>query len=328
MKKPKLKKTLTWRAFRKSSLQKRHNLSEGRKMYLSVMAMFFIYLVLFLILDDVNRRLDAPFNKIDDWHLVVFGIVSMLVLSVILHKYATLMDKRISDEHVTKGAALRRQLTQNISHELKTPVTSIMGYVETILENPDIEQQKLRMFVERAYNQAYRLSSLLDDLSTLNKMDYAKEIYKTERVDIAEIVSHIGEETSLMLKKHNIMWRNCLPGTVIVNGIYALIYSIFRNLVDNAINYAGDGIAIEITAIERPDKWEFEVSDNGIGIPEEHRTRIFERFYRVDKGRSRVVGGTGLGLAIVKNAVIMHGGIISAEQNNPSGVKFVFTLRK
>ena len=111
-------------------------------------------------------------------------------------------------------------------------------------------------------------------------------------------------------------------------GDVSLIHSIFSNLTDNAISYAGDGATITLTHSDADTRWQFTFSDNGVGIPAEHLPRIFERFYRVDKGRSRKLGGTGLGLAIVKNAVQLHGGMIAAFQNPDGGVRFVFTINK
>jgi two-component system OmpR family sensor kinase/two-component system phosphate regulon sensor histidine kinase PhoR len=113
-----------------------------------------------------------------------------------------------------------------------------------------------------------------------------------------------------------------------VKGNPSLLYSIFRNLMDNAINYAGQGTAIEVSAEKQKDCWHFTFKDNGIGIPDKHLPRIFERFYRIDKGRSRDMGGTGLGLSIVKNAVVLHGGTITVSNIAPQGLRFDFTLSK
>ena len=115
---------------------------------------------------------------------------------------------------------------------------------------------------------------------------------------------------------------------IIVNGNRSLIYSIFRNLMDNAINYAGEGTTVEVNAHEAHEQWHFTFADNGMGIDDKHLTRIFERFYRVDKGRSRSLGGTGLGLAIVKNAVVLHGGTIKAQSPAGGGLRFEFSLKK
>lgn len=122
--------------------------------------------------------------------------------------------------------------------------------------------------------------------------------------------------------------HNYLPGGIIVQGNYSLLYSIFRNLMDNAINYAGQGTTVEISAEQRSDSWRFTFRDNGIGILAEHLPRIFERFYRIDKGRSRDMGGTGLGLSVVKNAVLLHGGNITVGTPDAGGLAFEFTIKK
>ena len=228
---------------------------------------------------------------------------------------------------------LKRQLTQNIAHELKTPVASIQGYLETILENPNINDTMRQQFLERSYAQSQRLTSLLQDISTLNRMDDAPEITTQEHVDIANMVANIQKETALQLQDKHMTFVNRLPADLVICGNASLVYSIFRNLTDNAIAYAGIGTTITLTAqlvqtnIEDNGKWHFCFSDNGVGVAPEHLQRLFERFYRVDKGRSRKMGGTGLGLAIVKNAVILHGGTISVHNNDGGGLCFEFTLR-
>lgn len=229
---------------------------------------------------------------------------------------------------------LKRQLTQNIAHELKTPVASIQGYLETILDNPNINDSMREQFLKRCYAQSQRLTSLLLDISTLNRMDDAPDMIGTEDVNISEIVANIQKETALQLQQKQMSFVNKLPNDVMVKGSPSLIYSVFRNLTDNAIAYAGTGTTITLTAqpIENIDeemkspKWQFTFSDNGVGVPVEHLPRLFERFYRVDKGRSRKMGGTGLGLAIVKNAVLLHGGTIRVVNNFNGGLRFDFTL--
>lgn len=229
---------------------------------------------------------------------------------------------------------LKRQLTQNIAHELKTPVASIQGYLETILDNPNINDSMREQFLKRCYAQSQRLTSLLQDISTLNRMDDAPDMIGTENVNISEIVANIQKETALQLQQKQMSFVNKLPNDVMVKGSPSLIYSVFRNLTDNAIAYAGTGTTITLTAqpIENIDeemkspKWQFTFSDNGVGVPVEHLPRLFERFYRVDKGRSRKMGGTGLGLAIVKNAVLLHGGTIRVVNNFNGGLRFDFTL--
>lgn len=223
---------------------------------------------------------------------------------------------------------LKRQLTQNIAHELKTPVASIQGYLETILDNPHIDEETKKQFLKHSYAQSQRLTSLLQDISTLNRMDDAPEIKENVEVNISEMVEDIRKETALQLEKHHMSFIINLPENIIVHGNKSLLYSVFRNLTDNAITYAGYGTTITLDAVENNKDWSFAFYYNGIGVANEHLSRIFERFYRVDKGRSRKLGGTGLGLAIVKNAVMIHGGTIQAKNLPTGGLRFDFNIKK
>ena len=223
---------------------------------------------------------------------------------------------------------LKRQLTQNIAHELKTPVASIQGYLETILDNPHINEQTKEQFLQRCYAQSERLTSLLHDISTLNRLDDGSDMIDFEAVDITQLVADITKETALVRQERKMTFDNQLPERIVVKGNRSLLYSVFRNLTDNAIAYAGEGRTITLEAKEQGNKWHFIFRDNGQGVPPEHLARLFERFYRVDKGRSRKMGGTGLGLAIVKNAVLQHGGTIRVSNLPEGGLKFEFTIKK
>ena len=224
---------------------------------------------------------------------------------------------------------LKRQLTQNIAHELKTPVSSIQGYLETIVNNPDLAREKMNVFLERCYAQSNRLSRLLRDISVLTRMDEVVNMVDMERVDLSALIDNIINEVSLELEEKQIKVENLVRPHMQLRGNYSLLYSIFRNLMDNAIAYGGNNINIRINCFREDENfYYFSFADSGGGVSPEHLNRLFERFYRVDTGRSRKLGGTGLGLAIVKNAVIIHGGSISAKNNNGGGLEFVFTLAK
>lgn len=224
---------------------------------------------------------------------------------------------------------LKRQLTQNIAHELKTPVSSIQGYLETIVNNENISREKMQTFLERCYAQSNRLSRLLRDISVLTRMDEAANMIDMEKVDISLLVGNIINEVALELEEKHITVVNSLKPKIQLRGNYSLLYSIFRNLMDNSIAYAGTDIRINISCFREDENfYYFSFADTGVGVSPEHLNRLFERFYRVDKGRSRKLGGTGLGLAIVKNSVIIHGGTISAKNNQGGGLEFVFTLAK
>lgn len=224
---------------------------------------------------------------------------------------------------------LKRHLTQNISHELKTPVSSILGYMESIIENPDLDANRQKFFVERSFLQAKRLSSLLQDISTLNKIDEGKRIFEKEKCDISQIINDVLSDVHLQIEQKNCVVLRHYNESLPLEGNRSLLYSIFRNLTDNALAYGGDKLVIDINCYREDEGfYYFSFSDNGVGIAEEHLSKIFERFYRIDKGRSRKVGGTGLGLAIVKNAVLLHKGNISAKTLPTGGLSFIFSLRK
>lgn len=233
---------------------------------------------------------------------------------------------RDSEEDKTR---LKRQLTQNVAHELKTPVSSIQGYLETIVSNPDIDEETKDQFIQRCYAQSRRLSSLLADISTLNKLDDAPQGYEFEDVSILDLLSSIQRDTSMQMERNHVTFRALVDPDVVVRGNPSLLYSIFRNLTDNSIAYGGEGVSITVQILaEDPETYTFSFSDNGPGVASEHIPHLFERFYRIDKGRSRKMGGTGLGLAIVKNAVLLHQGKISVRLGAAGGLEFIFTLPK
>lgn len=225
---------------------------------------------------------------------------------------------------------IKKQLTHNISHELKTPISSIQGYLETILNNNNnIPPETVHNFLTKCLAQANRLTYLLRDISTINRMTEAPNmIYKTS-VNIYSLVNSILSEVTLELEENDMSVVNTLTEDIGIRGNESLLYSIFRNLIDNAIAYAGNGTTIRILCeYESEDKYHFTFSDNGQGVEDQHRAKIFERFYRIDKGRSRKMGGTGLGLSIVNNAIKLHGGIIELHQGAEGGCDFVFSLDK
>lgn len=302
--------------------------TEGRKMFVIVMLTFIVYTMIFILFEDYDRTSIRPLEEASDWHLLLFSLVVIVCLGVPLYRYTRRMDTRISRKQVEKENRMRRELTQNIAHELKTPVASILGYVETLLENPDIAVATQRQFVERTHSQAVRLAALLQDLSTLNRMEYAPEQLAMEQVNVSELFDGIVREMDESLKVHEVRIIKDLPKTLVVQGNAALLYSVFRNLMDNAVAYGGRAVCIRVAARQDGDCWHFVFSDNGVGVGEEHLSRLFERFYRIDKGRSRELGGTGLGLAIVKNAILLHGGTISVRNVVPHGLLFDFTLRR
>lgn len=228
-----------------------------------------------------------------------------------------------------KRSIMKQQLTSNIAHELKTPIASVKGYLETILNNREIEISKQHYFLEKAYNQAERLTQLVNDIALLNKIEEYSDLYPLEKVNLNKVVNEVIESFNDQIMRKGIIIETSLEENIFVKANDSLIFTIFRNLMDNSVNYGGDNINIWIKKYHEDRIYHYlSFSDNGPGVEEEHLIRIFERFYRIDSGRSRKVGGTGLGLAIVKNAVLSFKGEISARIRKGGGIEFLFSLPK
>lgn len=229
---------------------------------------------------------------------------------------------------IEKSRTMKQQMTNNIAHELRTPVSSIRGYLETLISCPDVSEERRKVFIDRAYVQTLRLSDLIRDIALITKIEEAPEQLQKEKVNIRQIVDEVIEEFREVIDSKDITVENMLSSDLVVTGNATLIYSIFRNLVENSLKYAGDGVLIHIECYARSDgHYHFTYYDTGKGIGEEHLSRIFERFYRVSEGRTRDGGGSGLGLSIVRNAVAFHGGDIRAVNRAGGGLEFVFSLK-
>ena len=243
----------------------------------------------------------------------------------------------IKDRDIAHEAALRqeqekirikRQLTNNINHELKTPVASIQVCLETLLSGINLSEEKRQELIERCYTHNERLRRLLGDVSLITRMEDGSQLISREPVSINAIIEEIGDELEIMSEDERFTLHVDFNETVVIDGNLSLIGSIFRNLTENALAYSG-GRNIYIALAENNDDYcRILFEDDGCGVNEEQLSRLFERFYRVDKGRSRQKGGTGLGLSIVKHAVQFHGGIITVENRLSGGLRFDFTLSK
>lgn len=228
-----------------------------------------------------------------------------------------------------KQRLLKQQLTSNIAHELKTPLSSIKGYLETILNNPNIPADKQTYFLEKAFAQSERLTDLLNDISLLNNIEDAGGLFEFKSLMLKPVIRDVVENLKSRLTERNMDCVVDVDNEVVVNGNESLLFSVFQNLIENSINYAGNGTRIAIRKYLEDDKfYYFQFTDSGAGIPEEHLPRIFERFYRIDYGRSRENGGTGLGLSIVKNAVMLLKGEISVKNRPEGGLEFLFSMAK
>jgi signal transduction histidine kinase len=221
----------------------------------------------------------------------------------------------------------KQQLTHNVAHELKTPVTGIRGYLETLLQQENIDPEQRRFFLERAYAQTMRLSSIITDISVLNKIEEAADKFEIETINISQCIKEIESDLAFKLGEKNIEFSIKVSEDLNIEGIYLLVYSLFKNLIDNSIEHGGENIEIYIenTKCEDNFAW-FTYYDTGKGVPQNHLERIFERFYRVEAGRSRKSGGSGLGLSIVKNAINLHKGSISVRNRENGGLAFDFSL--
>lgn len=238
----------------------------------------------------------------------------------------------ISVNDITKSEnekTIKQEMTLNIAHELKTPVTAISGFLETIKDNPTMPEDKKVQFIERSCIQVNRLSNLIQDISFLTKIEETNQLFAIETVDLKSMVNDMLFDFELKVKKSKMKISLKFPAKLSIKGNPELLDSIFRNLIDNSIKYAGEGTSIEIEHYFEDNNYHyFSFTDDGIGIEEEHLARIFERFYRADNGRSRKMGGTGLGLSIVKNAVNYHKGRIFVKKQKEKGIKFFFSLKK
>ena len=224
---------------------------------------------------------------------------------------------------------LKQEMTNNIAHELRTPVSSIRGYVETLLEQPNIDPEKQRFFLQRTFAQVVRLSDLIRDISLITKMEEAAPLFEKEEINLRSLFHEVATDLSSAIASHGIKLRDEIDPAIHIEGNRTLIYAIFRNLIENSINYAGDNVTICVrNYMEDKDFYYFSYYDTGRGIDSGHLDRIFERFYRVNEGRSRQNGGSGLGLSIVKNAVLFHHGEISAKNRKEGGLEFLFSLKK
>lgn len=224
---------------------------------------------------------------------------------------------------------IKHQLTNNISHEIKTPVHVIQACLET-LENSgsDLTEEMKHDLLDRAYENVHRMTSLLRDLSVITRISDAPEQISNEDVDVTSIIKQVAEDMNVYPQEKQMRIHLEVPDGVLIKGNESLVESIFRNLMVNAFNYSGGrDVTVKLEG-ETQEQYEFSFSDNGIGVPQEHLYHLFERFYRVDTGRSRSLGGTGLGLSIVKNAVMFHKGTIQVSNQAGGGLKFDFTLHK
>ena len=233
--------------------------------------------------------------------------------------------KRDRDE-LEKNEEIRREFTANVSHELKTPLHSISGYAE-LLAKGMVRPEDVEKFSSKIYSESQRMTSLVEDIIELSHLDTGAGDMKREDVDLYLIARTAADSLSMAAKEAGVELK--VSGeSARVYGVPQLLYGICYNLCDNGIKYNREKGRVEISVRNLEGEVELKVSDTGIGIPEESRERIFERFYRVDKSRSKAVGGTGLGLSIVKHAALVHRATIEMDSVPGSGTSFTLHFPK
>ncbi len=230
---------------------------------------------------------------------------------------------------IRKLETMRRDFVANVSHELKTPLTSIRGFVETLIEGALYDKENARHFLQIISDHTRRLDNLVNDLLSLSYLESAEISVEKEEVDIKRLTDNIFTGFGAQLRERAIETKNELPESFLVNADRDKINQVLTNLIDNAIKFNKEKGHIKVY-VEKMNggRAKFVVEDNGIGIPQKDAARVFERFYRVDKARSREMGGTGLGLSIVKHIIELHGGTVGMESVEGLGSKFWFILPK
>ncbi len=261
-------------------------------------------------LGDVSRRIVQLYREKDD----------AVERSVRQHQIAL--------NAVNEKARVKRQLTNNINHELKTPVGVIRGYLDSVLSSPDMDADTRQRFLQRAQQNVERLCNLLEDVSAMTRLEDGSGNIPIDDVDFHDLVFTLENDIAASGIAGNMEFNYDLPLNCHVRGNANLLSAMISNLVKNAaIHSHGTQMGIKLL-IESPKFYTFSFWDNGTGVDDANLSRLFERFYRIDSGRSRKVGGTGLGLPIVKNTVEAHGGTISVHNRADGGLEFLFTLQK
>ncbi len=221
---------------------------------------------------------------------------------------------------------MKRQMSDNINHELKTPIGIIKGYVDTMIENPDMDEQTKHHFLTKTSQQVTRLTEMLNDISTITRLEEAGSSIPVEKIDFHDVVFTTANDVVESGLNGTMELEYDIPFDSYIKGNFNLLAEVLTNLTKNAVAYSGGSLMGIKMIAKNKHFYTFSFYDNGKGIDPEHLPHIFDRFYRVDSGRSRKKGGTGLGLPIVKNTIITLGGTISVRNRKGGGLEFIFTL--
>ncbi|HPQ09439.1 MAG TPA: ATP-binding protein [Bacteroidia bacterium] len=236
-------------------------------------------------------------------------------------------ERQKEKEHYKNLDSYRKEYLGNVSHELKTPLFNVQGYISTLLDGAKDEPEILNEYLLKADKNIERMLNIIDDLETISQLESGAMILDYENFDIISVINEVFEQMELSAKSKNIkLILESNKSHYLVNADKFRIRQVLINLISNSIKYGKENGITKVTLQNDNQKIIVSVADNGIGIEEKHLPRIFERFYRVDKGRSREQGGTGLGLAIVKHIIEAHKQTISVQSKIGEGTTFTFTL--
>ena len=230
-------------------------------------------------------------------------------------------------EEMQRLERVRSEFIANVSHELRTPIFSVQGYLETLLDGAMDDPNVSMQFLEKAYHNAMRLNALLNDLIDISRIESGELKFSFRYLDINELIHELVQTMQIRAEQRSVHVELQLTSQAVVYGDKERLTQVLTNLIDNAIKYNVEGGTVTISTTSAKKGVTVSIRDTGIGIPAEHLERIFERFYRVDKDRSRAVGGTGLGLAIVKHILEAHDAEPRISSESGKGTRIEFTLR-
>ena len=215
--------------------------------------------------------------------MIIWIIIGSVLLLALIAYIVIRVNKKVSEAEAREKSKLKKQMTSNIAHELRTPVTSIRGYLETLIACPDMNPDKKQEFIEKAYNQTLRLAELITDMALISKMEERSAKFQKEDIDIFDISNEVFEEFGERIAAQRVTVENLLsPGTVLT-GNKTLVYTILKNLVENSLKYAGEDITIHLECYSSIEKFCYlTYYDTGEGVPQKHLESIFERFYRIE----------------------------------------------
>ena len=281
---------------------------------------------------DVIVRTAMPFELAQkrfmhpDWTLLITIGLLFLLAALLTRRLSLRADAKAKEAADEQLKTQKKRITGNLAHELRTPVTSIRGYLETLVDNPQMDEAKKGQFIDRAYRQTLRLSDLIRDISLITKMEEAPQTLKKEHLGMRHLTCEVIEEFAGTIAAQGVKVENTIADDVCILGNQSLLYALLRNLVENSLRYGGQGITIHIECSLYDGMANFFYYDTGKGVSDEHLGKIFERFYRIPEEDSHRSEGSGLGLSIVKNAVAFHKGTISAHHLQPHGLAFRFSI--